>query len=115
MVEEDREEGATREPLDRRKNTSCRSRRLAAHFVDEVTNITLSANGACRLHFATWSVEADGTPVRVDSELIATRVTLERLGEALESVFRQSSDTPLGAADDDVKQRVGRGLFGSRS
>jgi len=94
----------------RESDPPCRSRRLAPHFVDDVTSITLSANGACRIYFATWSVEADGTPVRVDSELIATRATLQKLMEALETVTERAPGAGMAAAE----PGAGRGLFSGR-
>jgi hypothetical protein len=58
-------------------------RRLAAHFVDDVSNIAIAPNGACRLYFSTWSTDETGQPQRVDSELIMTLNSLRTLANAL--------------------------------
>lgn len=57
--------------------------KLPARFVDEVSNITIAPNGACRLHFCTWSTDDHSQPLRVDTELILTHQALTTLAEAL--------------------------------
>lgn len=58
-------------------------KRLAAHFVDDVSNIAIAPNGACRLYFSTWSTDESGQPQRIDSELIMTLNSLRTLSGAL--------------------------------
>lgn len=58
-------------------------KKLQPFFVDEIANISISPNGACRLQFASWQTNEDGEPLRVDSEIILTLQTLRTLSDAL--------------------------------
>ena len=92
-----------------------RHRKLAAHFVDEITNIALSSNGASRIYFATWSMDEQGRPLRIDSELIMTRETIKRLAEVLPGALAQSGKAPdASITESDSAARPGKGLFKSR-
>lgn len=65
------------------KERSFDVKKLQPFFIDEIANISISPNGACRLLFASWQTDEDGQPLRVDSEIILTMQTLESLAEAL--------------------------------
>lgn len=69
--------------------TALARKKLPARFVDEISNITISPNGACRLHFCTWSTDDHGHTLRIDTELILTRQTLTTLTEALPKALAQ--------------------------
>lgn len=58
-------------------------KKIQPYFVDEIANISISPNGACRLQFASWQTDENGEPLRVDSELIMTMKTLRTLSDAL--------------------------------
>ena len=58
-------------------------KKLAPFFIDEIVNISINPNGACRLQFATWQTGEDNKPLRVDSEIIMTKQTMNMLKEAL--------------------------------
>lgn len=58
-------------------------KKLQPFFVDEIANISISPNGACRLQFASWQTNENGEPLRVDSEIILTLKTLQTLSDAL--------------------------------
>ena len=45
-------------------------RKLSPLFVDDVSNISIAPNGACRLYFTTWSTGDDNKPLQVQSEII---------------------------------------------
>ena len=64
-------------------------KKLPPHFVDEVMNIAISPNGACRLTFGTWNTDEQDQPVRIDTELIMTLQSLEKLSEALPKAIAQ--------------------------
>lgn len=64
--------------------------KLPARFVDDVSNISISPNGACRLHFLTWTTDDEGQPLRIDIELILTCTTLSTLAEALPEALAQA-------------------------
>ncbi len=49
-------------------------RKLSPLFVDEVSNISIAPNGACRLYFTTLSTGDDNKPLQVQSEVIMTIV-----------------------------------------
>lgn len=66
--------------------------KLPARFVDDVSNISISPNGACRLHFLTWSTDDEGQPLRLDTELILTHATLSTLADALPRALAQSKE-----------------------
>ncbi|GJL83294.1 MAG: hypothetical protein DHS20C01_29280 [marine bacterium B5-7] len=86
-----------------------RYRKLAAHFVDELTNVSVSPNGACRLYFTTWSVDQGSIPVRVESEVIMTTDTLNRLADVLPRVLSQlaeSKNVSSSAAQDTERKTV---------
>jgi len=68
-------------------------KKLKSHFIDEVANISISPNGACRLQFCTWTTDEQNQPVRVDSELILTMSTLEILANALPNAIEQAKNT----------------------
>lgn len=89
-------------------------KKLSAHFVDDITSIAISPNGACRLYFATFSATDDGRPLRIDSELITTRATLQKLSEALRNAIRQTTETSERLADAPEEERTSRGLFRGR-
>jgi len=64
-----------------------------ARFVDEISNISIAPNGACRLYLLTWSTDDSGQSLRIDSELILTRSTLTILTEALPKSLGQAEQT----------------------
>jgi len=78
--------------------------KLPARFVDEISNISISPNGACRLHFLTWSTDDTGQPIRIDTELILTRATLGTLSEALPEALAQAKE-PLDKTMADAPER----------
>lgn len=93
------EQGGNKEPIgterpstDARRRTSPSRKKLTAHFVDEVTSISVAPNGACRLYFSTWSTDDSGAPLRVDAEVIMTRQSLETLAEALPKALLQAAE-----------------------
>lgn len=63
-------------------------KKLQPFFIDEIANISISPNGACRLQFASWQTDEDGKPLRVDSEIILTMQTLESLADALPNAIK---------------------------
>ena len=67
-------------------------RKLSPVFVDDIRNISISPNGACRLHFSTWNTDEEDEPVRVDSEVIMTVQSLKVLAEALPQALKASVD-----------------------
>lgn len=67
-------------------------KKLNSFFVDEVANISISPNGACRLQFVSWQTAEDGKPVRVDSEVIMTIQSLKLLSESLPQAISQSEE-----------------------
>lgn len=69
-----------------------RVKKLSGQFVDEVANISISPNGACRLQFCTWATDEQNQPVRVDSELIMTMNTLNTLADALPKAIEQAKN-----------------------
>jgi len=81
----DGSEGPAPAPFTRQK--------LPARFVDDIANISISPNGACRLHFCTWSTDEQGQPLRIDTELILTRSTLNTLAEALPRALAQADES----------------------
>ncbi len=79
-----------------KKERSFNVKKLQPFFVDEIANISISPNGACRLQFASWQTDEDGKPLRVDSEIILTLQTLRTLSDALpnaiESALKEISE-----------------------
>ena len=65
-------------------------KKLSSFFVDEVANISIAPNGACRLQFVTWGSDEQGQPQRIDSEVILTIQSLKSLSEALPKAIEQS-------------------------
>ncbi len=65
-------------------------KKLSPFFVDEVANISISPNGACRLQFATWQTNEEGKPLRVDSEIILTIQSLKMLSDSLPKAIEQA-------------------------
>ena len=65
-------------------------RKLNPLFVDDVSNISIAPNGACRLHFTTWSTGDDNKPLQVQSEVIMTIQSLKVLAEALPKAIEQA-------------------------
>lgn len=76
-------------------------KKLQPFFIDEVANISINQNGACRLQFASWQTNEDGKPLRVDSEIILTLQTLRSLSEALPNAI----DSALKEINERKKQR----------
>ena len=65
-------------------------KKLSSFFVDEVANISIAPNGACRIQFVTWGSDSQGQAERVDSEVILTIQTLKSLSDALPKAIDQS-------------------------
>ena len=66
-------------------------KKLSPFFIDEVSNISISPNGACRLQFVSWQTSEEGKPVRVDSEVIMTSQTMTLLADSLPKAMEQAS------------------------
>ena len=66
-------------------------RKLSPLFVDDVSNISIAPNGACRLYFTTWSTGDDNKPLQVQSEIIMTIQSLKVLAEALPKAIEQAT------------------------
>lgn len=77
-----------------------------AHFVDEISNISIAPNGAGRLHFLAWSTDDSGQSLRIDSELILTRTILNTLAEALPKALAQSDDSRTKHQENSTKRIV---------
>ncbi len=73
------------------KQPEIAQRKLSPLFVDDVSNISIAPNGACRLFFTTWSTGDDNKPVQVQSEIIMTLQSLKTLAEALPKAIEQAS------------------------
>ena len=65
-------------------------KKLSPFFIDEIANISISPNGACRLQFATWQTTEKGEPLRVDSEVILTIQSLKMLSDSLPKAIEQA-------------------------
>ena len=65
-------------------------KKLSGFFVDEIANISIAPNGACRLNFATWGTDNEGNAQRIDSEVILTIQTLKALSEALPKAIERA-------------------------
>lgn len=65
-------------------------RKLEPFFIDEVANISISPNGACRLQFITWQTGKDNKPLRMDSEIILTIQSLKTLASSLPQAIEQA-------------------------
>lgn len=74
-------------------STEIKTKKLPAHFVDEVSNIAISPNGACRVYFHTWSTHEEGQPLRLDSELIMTIQSLKSMADALPKAIERAEQT----------------------
>ena len=66
-------------------------KKLSPFFIDEIANISISPNGACRLQFITWQTGDDGKALRVDSEVILTIQSLKLLSDSLPKAIEQSN------------------------
>lgn len=62
-------------------------------FVDQVLNISISPNGACRIHFVSWQTDQHGQQCRLDSELIMTIKTVQSLATNLPKALSQANQT----------------------
>lgn len=80
-------------------------KKVSPYFIDEVANISISPNGACRIQFATWQNETDGSPQRVDSEIIMTVQTMRRLSDALPKAMSQA-DKIMNKETSDTKPKA---------
>lgn len=58
-------------------------KKLQPLFVDEVSNISIAPNGACRVYFSTWNTNEQNESIRVDAEVIMTITSLKALANAL--------------------------------
>ena len=65
-------------------------KKLTPFFVDEIANISISPNGACRLQFITWQTGEDGKSLRVDSEIILTIQSLKMMSDSLPKAIDQA-------------------------
>lgn len=74
-------------------STPVNRKKLAPHFVDEISNISIAPSGACRIYFNTWSTDDSGKALRVESELIMTIQSLTSLAKALPDVIEQAGQT----------------------
>ena len=72
------------------KHSEITQRKLSPLFVDDVSNISIAPNGACRLYFTTWSTGDDNKPLQVQSEIIMTIQSLKVLAEALPKAIEQA-------------------------
>ncbi|MFW2439269.1 MAG: hypothetical protein ACN4GR_07845 [Arenicellales bacterium] len=72
------------------KHPEITQRKLSPLFVDDVSNISIAPNGACRLYFTTWSTGDDNNPVQVQSEIIMTIQSLKILAEGLPKAIEQA-------------------------
>lgn len=73
-------------------STPVNRKKLAPHFVDEISNISIAPSGACRIYFNTWSTDDSGKALRVESELIMTMQSLTSLAEALPQAIEQTRE-----------------------
>ncbi len=83
-------EGERKETTPSRKPAEISQRKLSPLFVDDVSNISIAPNGACRLYFTTWSTGEDNKPVQVQSEIIMTIQSLKLLAKALPKAIEQA-------------------------
>jgi len=67
-------------------------KKLSPFFIDEIANISISPNGACRLQFITWQTGDDGNALRVDSEVILTIQSLKTLSQSLPEAIDQADE-----------------------
>lgn len=58
-------------------------KKLQPIFIDEVSNISIAPNGACRVYFSTWNTDENNQSTRVDAEVIMTISSLKALSTAL--------------------------------
>ncbi len=74
-----------------KKPVAIPQRKPSPLFVDDVSNISIAPNGACRLYFTTWSTGNDNKPLQVQSEIILTIQSLKTLAEALPKAIEQAN------------------------
>ena len=73
------------------QETEITVKKLTPFFIDEIANISISPNGACRLQFATWQTTEKGEPLRLDSEVILTAQTLRMLSDSLPKAIEKAN------------------------
>ncbi len=73
------------EPVQQPDNISVK--KLPPYFIDEIRNIAIAPNGACRLHMSTWGTGVDDKTQRVDSEIVMTLQALRNLSTVLPKVI----------------------------
>lgn len=80
-------------------------KKLQPLFVDEVSNISIAPNGACRVYFSTWNTNEHNESVRVDAEIIMTISSLKSLANALPSAIEAAEKAM--AERESVRNKVG--------
>lgn len=100
LIQGSRPQGSFEGDNSKEKNSPAKpeipQRKLSPLFVDDVSNISIAPNGACRLHFTTWSTGDDNKPLQVQSEIIMTIQSLKVLAEALPKAIEQAEQSAAG-------------------